>query len=985
MALLTGMSMLRRIGSARFFRAAILVVLPFLLAACGGGSSTNTEPMQNQPPVFAAMVEQTVETPNELSFVVSATDPDGLGPPALSAAGIPEGASFIDNLDGTGTFRWIPTNADASASPFEVIFSATDTAGATTDEKVIINVLIGNRPPVFDAIPDQAVVAPYALHFQVSATDPDGPPPLTLSANGLPAGAEFVDNLDGTGTFAWMPTNEDAASSPFVVAFDATDGDGAMAIETVAITVEANQPPTLAVPDDLWIAVDEPVSFEVTAKDPDGPPPLTLSASGMPPGAEFADNVDGTGTFSWTPAIADIASSPHQVTFTATDGNEPGLTGTATVELNVSLTEQFESGADGWVFVDNVPDRPGSWEVIDGELHQQNRVERLRVSFDGSYHLGTYAYLETGLALSDYRFNVDAVSLASERAEDLGIMFRYEDDDNYYRLSVNGKYGFTRLERKVDGVFSPLAVNGRGDIHGQSIRYTIDVTGNQIQVWINEEAVFAVEDDALPAGTIALYTQDKASFGNVTISGPSPSPSITIATPFSHTVSTSDPIQAKAVAPRLPSGSEAEFRLGSAPPVTDVTPPFQVLFPAPPAGDYVLEVILQDGAGRELARDTNSNVGVNGEYLIAIGDSITNGFGDFYSRDNRSQSGRILANRGYQANLVDLLDASLQRPVIVYNAGFSGDQSAATIQRVESILARHPGSTKALVMLGTNDSNSSVPSGSGCSGSACTGTFKGNMKTIVGELRDAGKSVLVARIPPVFGNRTTDDPSADPLALQRNQNIQEYNSVIVNELEDIILGPDFFSFFLSPDVNRVSLFHDMLHPNSLGYAVMANLWQQAIDPLAPVSKPFVLDNLTPSVQPPYIKQNLLEAGNAYYVDRDYVLAAIPEILVDGIWVVTANDQADDSGMESISFDVDRSVRVFVAYDAGASALPGWMSDYQDTGVTIATTNPGAPSLQVFHNDYPEGRVTLGANMADGAAGASANYVVVVRPLEELGI
>jgi len=938
----------------------------------------------NRPPVFDPIPDQTVETPNELIFVVSATDPDGSESPTLAAIGLPAGAGFVDNLDGTGIFNWTPVDEDASADPFVVTFRATDAAGATTEKQVAITVLIGNRPPVFDPIPDQTVLAPYELYFQVSAEDPDGPPPLTLSANDLPAGAEFVDDLDGSGTFTWTPTNEDAAASPFVVAFDATDGDGAMATETVAITVEANQPPTLAPIDDLWIAVNEPMAFHVTASDPDGPPPLTISASGVPQGAEFTDHLDGTATFSWTPTIADIASSPHQVTFTATDGNEPGLTDNATVELHVSLTEQFESGADGWVFVDNVLDRPGLWEVIDGELFQQNRVERLQVSFDGSYHLGTYAYLEPGLALSDYRFSVDAVSLASERAEDLGIMFRYEDDDNYYRLSVNGKYGFTRLERKVDGVFSPLAVNGRGDIHGKPIRYTIDVTGNQIQVWINEEAVFAVEDEALPAGTIALYTQDKASFGNVTISGPSPSPSITIATPFSHTVSTSDPIQAKAVAPRLPPGSEAEFRLGSAPPLIDVAPPFQVPFPAPPAGDYVLEVILQDGDGQELARDTNSNIGVSGKYFIAIGDSITNGFGDFYSRDNRSESGRILANRGYQANLVDLLDASLQRPVIVYNAGFSGDLSSTTIQRIDSILDRHAASTMALLMLGTNDSNSSVPSGSGCFESTCEGTFKGNMTTIVERLTDSGNSVFVAQIPPVFGTRTTGAPSPDPLALTRNQNIQEYNSVIVNELESVLPGPDFFSFFLNPAVNRVSLYHDMLHPNALGYVVMAHLWRNAIDPSSPPTFPFFLEDLSPSTEPPYLKQNLLEAGNVFYVDRDYVLVDVPEVVADGIWVLTANNETNDSSAESVAFDVDRSVRVFVGYDANASVLPNWMSEFGDTGLTIPTTNPGAPTFNVYYRDYAQGRVTLGGNMAGAASGASAHYVVIVRSLEEFG-
>uniref|UniRef100_UPI00356B3B47 GDSL-type esterase/lipase family protein n=1 Tax=Thioalkalivibrio sp. TaxID=2093813 RepID=UPI00356B3B47 len=759
-----------------------------------------------------------------------------------------------------------------------------------------------------------------------------------------------------------------------------TDGDGSTATETVAITVQANQPPAVATLGDRWIAVDEPVSFDVSATDPDGPAPLTLSASGTPPDSSFTDNLDGTGTFGWTPTITDIASSPHRVAFTATDGNEPGLTDTVTVDLHVSLTEEFDGGDGGWVFMDDVPDRSGSWEVLEGELLQRDRVERVRVSFDGSYHLGTYAYLEPGLSLTNYRLSVDAVSRAPERANDIGVMFRYQDNDNYYRLSVNGGYGFTRLERKVDGVFTPLAVDGRGNIPGQPIRFTIEVNGNQIQVWINDDPVFAVEDDALLTGTVGLYTQDDSAFDNVAITGPAATPSVTIATPVAYTVAASTLLEASAVAPRIPAGSVAEFRAGSAPPVTDDAPPFQANFSALPAGDYGLEVILRDSDGQELARDTNQRIGVGGEYFIALGDSITNGFGDRYSRDNRSLSGRILANRGYQANLVDLLDASLQRPVIVYNAGFSGDRSSATLERVDSVVARHSGSNNALVMLGTNDSNGSVPSGRGCSGTACDGTFKGNMTTIAGTLRDAGNTVYVAQIPPVFGNRTFGDPASDPFALERNQNIQEYNAVIANELQDVIQGPDFFSFFLSTTVNRVSLFEDLLHPNSLGYVAMAHLWQNAIDPSAPAPLPFLLENLSPSTEPPYLKQNLLETGNAYYVDRDYTLADIPETLVDGIWIATANNQANESAAESITFDVDRPVRVFVAYDAGASALPNWMSEFVAAGISVSTTNPDAPTFEVYRRDYPAGEVALGGNMADGAAGANANYVVIVKPL-----
>lgn len=977
-----GRRVMRLVGGCIFRARRFLLVLALLatLTGCGGGSEKGTEPTANEPPKIATVTDQTVVTPNELIVEIGATDPDGPPPLTLFAAGLPSGASFLDNQNGTGIFHWRPTKEDAAAGPVVVTFNAVDGAGAVASETMSVTVVVGNHPPVFLPVPDLTVVAQEELSFEIKASDPDGPPPLTLSVAGLPDGAQFVDHSDGTGTFNWEPTNLDTVSSPFRVTFTATDGKSATATKVVSITVEPNRPPTLSPLDDLWVPVGEPFSFEVSATDPDGPPPLKISASGLPPGAIFSDNQDGTGNFSWTPTVDDISSSPHSVKFTATDGNEPGLTDEATIDLHLSLTEDFDHAAENWGFVDDIPTRPGSWSVIGGELRQVNNVERRQVSFDGSFHLGTFAYLLTGMTLTDYRVSVDVVSRAPERANDVGVMFRYQDAGNYYRLSANGAYGFVRLEKKVAGVFSPLAVNGRGAIHGQPMHIAVETNGTWIQVWINNEPVFAVEDNELSVGTVALYTQDEASFDNVVITGPAVDPSLTISTPLAYSVNASGPVVARGIAPKVPAGAEVQFLLGSLPPETDDDPPFEVAYTSVPPGDYTLEAILRDQDGRELARDTNEQVGVGGEYLVALGDSITNGVGDGFSRDNRSLNGRLLAIQGYQATLVDLLDQSLQRPTIVYNAGFSSDRSFhAVYRRVDSVLERHPGSNRTLVMLGTNDAGSAIPSGSGCSGSGCEGTFKGNMTTLVEKLQAAGKTVHVALIPPVFGNSFFDDPSPDPLTLTLNQRIQEYNDVIRNELKDIHQGPDFFSFFLTGSTNRVSLFSDPLHPNALGHRMIAHLWHNSLNPLSSVPLPFKLEELNGSTVPPYLKQNLLEVGNRFYVDRIYTLTNIPDTLADGVWVSTANDERDDTSAEAVSFKVAQSVRVHIGYDAAANRLPTWMSEFTRTGLTINTTNPQARTLSVYRRDYPAGTIRLGGNMAAGAEGARANYVVIVQP------
>ena len=197
-----------------------------------------------------------------------------------------------------------------------------------------------NQAPVLDPIGDKSAIENELLSFTVTATDPDGPPPLSLEATGLPAGADFADNGSGSGTFSWTPSVGDSTSSPYAVTFTATDGDGQSDSEAISIAVSpepVNQAPVLDPIGDKSAIENELLSFTVTATDPDGPPPLSLEATGLPAGADFADNGSGSGTFSWTPSVGDSTSSPYAVTFTATDGDGQSEIGRASCRERVCV------------------------------------------------------------------------------------------------------------------------------------------------------------------------------------------------------------------------------------------------------------------------------------------------------------------------------------------------------------------------------------------------------------------------------------------------------------------------------------------------------------------------------------------------------------------------------------------------------------------------------------------------------------------------
>ncbi|MBK7141794.1 MAG: tandem-95 repeat protein [bacterium] len=268
----------------------------------------------NQAPVLANIGPRGVSEGNTLAFVISASDPDATLP-TLTALNLPLNATLTDNGNGTANFSFTP---DLTQSGFYgVTFIASDGALADT-EIVAINVTETNQAPVLAAIGPQSVTEGILLSFGISATDGDGPIP-TLTTSALPAGASFVNNGDGTGTFSWTPTFLQAG--PYSVTFYATDGIVTADVdsEVVSITVNdaGNQTPVLAAIGARFVMEGATLNFTVTGSDADNTP-LTLGTTALPTNATFVDNGDGTGSFSFLPDFTQAGSYP--VTFFVSDG-----------------------------------------------------------------------------------------------------------------------------------------------------------------------------------------------------------------------------------------------------------------------------------------------------------------------------------------------------------------------------------------------------------------------------------------------------------------------------------------------------------------------------------------------------------------------------------------------------------------------------------------------------------------------------------------
>jgi hypothetical protein len=189
-----------------------------------------------QPPVLTMPVSPlTVAEGETLTFVVSASDPDG-DPVALRATPPIPNATFTatNGVTASGTFNFTPDLTQAGT--YDLAITARDPLGLTTTETVTIQVLEQDRPPTLTVAERFDVAEGQVLAFTVAATDPDGDPVL-VSATGVPPNAVF---LPGSATFSFAPDFEQAGT--YQVVFEGVAND--LSSGPVLVEIDVNDIPT---------------------------------------------------------------------------------------------------------------------------------------------------------------------------------------------------------------------------------------------------------------------------------------------------------------------------------------------------------------------------------------------------------------------------------------------------------------------------------------------------------------------------------------------------------------------------------------------------------------------------------------------------------------------------------------------------------------------------------------------------------------------
>ena len=193
----------------------------------------------NRPPVLAEVGNLQAEEGQALRQTLpEATDPDqeDAGKLSYEVANAPAGASFNS---GSRSLEWTPRYNQAGEYP--MVYRVKDSAGETAQVNVSITVKNVNRAPEIKEVGSKNVKEGQQVSFKVDVSDPDEEDQgkVSLSADGIPAGANFNGS---SGAFNWVPREDQQGD--YQITISAKDPQGSDSRITVRITVEDVPAPT---------------------------------------------------------------------------------------------------------------------------------------------------------------------------------------------------------------------------------------------------------------------------------------------------------------------------------------------------------------------------------------------------------------------------------------------------------------------------------------------------------------------------------------------------------------------------------------------------------------------------------------------------------------------------------------------------------------------------------------------------------------------
>ena len=144
---------------------------------------------------------------------------------------------------------------------------------------------------------------------------------------------------------------------------------------------------------------------------------------------------------------------------------------------------------------------PSNWAIFEGTLRQTGSIYSDPASRDSLPKKGTQAVAGD----PTWKDVIVSARLASLDDGAIGLLFRYTDENNYYRFSMDKKNFCRRLVKNVGGTFTLLWEDDLVYKVGRTYEVTMVAIGSTLRGYLDGVLMFLVEDDALVTGCIGLY------------------------------------------------------------------------------------------------------------------------------------------------------------------------------------------------------------------------------------------------------------------------------------------------------------------------------------------------------------------------------------------------------------------------------------------------------------------------------------------------
>jgi hypothetical protein len=165
----------------------------------------------------------------------------------------------------------------------------------------------------------------------------------------------------------------------------------------------------------------------------------------------------------------------------------------------VVFEDHFESsGLVGWSVVDEgTVSAPSAWQELGGVAQQTSNI-----SGPGAHRPGT-SLLRVTPTVAD---GVWSARVRNADDDGIGLLFRVQGNDTFYRFQMDAQQRFLRLEKVVGGVHTVLAQDlARGYDPLRWYHVEVAAMGPQLSVRLDGEQVLAAVDAALASGGVGLY------------------------------------------------------------------------------------------------------------------------------------------------------------------------------------------------------------------------------------------------------------------------------------------------------------------------------------------------------------------------------------------------------------------------------------------------------------------------------------------------